>query len=196
MPKKKTKYTVIQDTREQEGWFFTPYDRCDGMEIGTLQTGDYTLKGYEEVVCVERKASPSEIANNLGKKKQVFYNEIERMREFPFRYIILEFSASDLINYPLSLLDEKDRDIWEKHRLGDGPLPSYKRFQVVKQTKITGKYLLKALLEIGIKYEVQILFADNKKNAFTICNSIFKRLAELFDERSEYGQQEKGDFDF
>jgi hypothetical protein len=196
MPKKKTKYTVIQDTREQEGWFFTPYDRCDGMEIGTLQTGDYTLKGYEEVVCVERKASPSEIANNLGKKKQAFYNEIERMRDFPFRYIILEFSASDLINYPLSLLDENDRETWEKYRLGECPLPSYKRFQVVKQTKITGKYLLKALLEIGIKYEVQILFADNKKNAFTICNSIFKRLAELFDERSEYGQQETGDFDF
>ncbi len=192
----KPKYTVVQDTREQDGWFFTPYDRCDGMEIGTLQTGDYTLRGYEEVVCVERKASPSEIAQNLGKKKQTFYNEIERMRDFPFRYIILEFSASDLINYPVSLLDEKDKDIWTKYCLGEAPLPSYKRFQVVKQTKITGKYLLKALLEIGIKYEVQILFADNKKNAFTICNSIFKRLAELFDERSEYGQQETGNFDF
>ncbi len=195
MTKNKTKYTVIQDTREQEGWFFTPYDRCEGMEIGTLQTGDYTLKGYEEVVCVERKASPSEIATNLGKKKQTFYNEIERMRDFPFRYIILEFSASDLINYPLSLLDEKDREVWARHCRGES-LPNYKRFQVVKNTKITGKYLLKALLEIGIKYEVQILFADNKKNAFTICNSIFKRLAELFDERSEYGQQETGDFDF
>lgn len=196
MKKKKTKYTVIQDTREQEGWFFTPYDRCEGMEIGTLQTGDYTLKNYEEVVCVERKASPSEIAQNLGKKKQAFYNEIERMRDFPFRYIILEFSASDLIDYPLSLLDDKDRELWTRYTLGEIPLPKFKRFQVVKGTRITGKYLLKALLEIGIKYEVQILFADNKKNAFTICNSIFKRLAELFDERSEYGQQETGDFDF
>ena len=196
MTKKKTKYTVIQDTREQEGWFFTPYDRCEGMEIGTLQTGDYTLKGYEEVVCVERKASPSEIAQNLGKKKKTFYNEIERMRDFPFRYIILEFSASDLIDYPLSLLDDRDKELWTRYSLGEIPLPKFKRFQVVKGTRITGKYLLKALLEIGIKYEVQILFADNKKNAFTICNSIFKRLAELFDERSEYGQQETGDFDF
>ncbi len=195
MKKNKSKYTVIQDTREQEGWFFTPYDRCDGMEIGTLKTGDYTLKGYEEVVCVERKASPSEIAQNLGKKKQTFYNEIERMRDFPFRYIVLEFSASDLIDYPLSILNKEDREIWESHCQG-GALPKYKRFQVVKNTKITGKYLLKALLEIAIKYEVQILFADNKKNAFTICNSIFKRLAELFDERSEYGHKETRDFDF
>jgi len=25
------KYTVIQDTREQDGWFFSPYDKCEGM---------------------------------------------------------------------------------------------------------------------------------------------------------------------
>jgi hypothetical protein len=37
-------YTVIKDTREQDGWFFSPYDKCDGMEVGTLHTGDYTLK--------------------------------------------------------------------------------------------------------------------------------------------------------
>jgi hypothetical protein len=191
-----SKYTVIKDTREQDGWFFSPYDKCEGMEIGTLNTGDYTLKGYEDVVCVERKGSVSEIAMNFGRKKKQFNKEMERMRDFPFRYLILQFSASDLIDYPVSLLDENDRDIWTKYCLGEIPLPSYKRFQVVKQTQITGKYLLKALLEVGIKYEVQILFADNKKNAFTMCNSIFKRLTELFDKGSDDEKRPARGFDF
>ena len=37
-------YKVIKDTREQDGWFFSPYDKCSGMEVGTLNTGDYTRK--------------------------------------------------------------------------------------------------------------------------------------------------------
>ena len=55
-----------------------------------------------------------------------------------------------------------------------------KRFKVVGQTKLTGKYILKSLMEIGIKYDINVLFCDNKQNAFVICNSLFKRLNELF----------------
>ena len=68
MAKNTPNYTVIQDTREKEGWYFSEYDKCSGMESGTLKTGDYTLRGFEELVCIERKASTSEISQNLGKK--------------------------------------------------------------------------------------------------------------------------------
>ena len=89
MPKTKApNYTVIQDTREQDGWWFTEYDKCDGMEVGTLTTGDYTIKGFEDVVCVERKASTSEIAMNLGRKKAPFQAEVERMKDYSFAFIV------------------------------------------------------------------------------------------------------------
>lgn len=189
------KYTVIKDTREQEGWFFSAYDKCEGMEIGTLLTGDYTLKGYEDVVCVERKASVSEIAMNLGRKKEAFYNEIERMRDFPFRYILLEFSASDVIGYPMSLLSSEDQQLYQRY-LDGGPKPTGKRFDIVKETKITGKYLIKCLLEISIKYEVNVIFCDNKHNAFLICNSIFKRLTELFDKEQDDNEPGQERYDF
>lgn len=189
------KYTVIKDTREQEGWFFSAYDKCEGMEIGTLLTGDYTLKGYEDVVCVERKASVSEIAMNLGRKKEAFYNEIERMRDFPFRYILLEFSASDVIGYPMSLLSAEDQQLYQRY-LDGGPKPTGKRFDIVKETKITGKYLIKCLLEISIKYEVNVIFCDNKHNAFLICNSIFKRLTELFDKEQDDNEPGQERYDF
>ena len=122
-------YTVIKDTREQNGWSFNEYDKCNGMELEALHTGDYTLKGFEEVVCV------------------------------PFSFLVLEFSASDLINYPCNV-----------------KLPRCQKSKI----KVTGKYLLKSILEFQIWYNIKILFCDNKQNAFLITNSIFKRLNEMF----------------
>ena len=194
--KKTPNYTVIKDTREQDGWTFSPYDMCEGMEVNTLHTGDYTLKGFEDIVCVERKASVSEIATNLGKKKKAFYNEMERMRDFNFRYLLLEFSALDVINYPLSLLSEEDLELYESYKAGevddDGEdivLPDFKRFKIVEQTKISGRYLIKSLLEISIRCDINVMFCGDKSGAFLICNSLFKRLNELFHKRDKDGYE-------
>ena len=65
---------------------FSEYDKCSGMDVSTLHTGDYTLEGFEDVVCIERKACVSEIAMNLGKKKNAFNAEMERMKTSPFRF--------------------------------------------------------------------------------------------------------------
>mgnify|MGYP003636201899 FL=1 len=215
--KKTPSYTVIKDTREQEGWFFTSYDRCEGMEVNTLHTGDYTLKGFEDVVCVERKASVSEIATNLGKKKKAFYNEMERMRDFNFRYLLLEFSALDVVDYPLSLLSEKEKELYYSYKKQDVDkfcklyeqvydvpyyneeeeppesveLPNFKRFKIVEQTKISGKYLIKSLMEISIRHDINVMFCGDKNSAFLICNSLFKRLNELFyeEDKDDYEKQ-------
>ena len=48
------------------------------------------------------------------------------------------------------------------------------------KVKITGKYLLKCVVEFQIWYDTKILFCGNKQNAFVVCNSLFKRLNELF----------------
>lgn len=209
MKKKKTKYTVIKDTREQDGWFFDAYDRCDGMEVATMNTGDYTIKGFEDIVCVERKASVVEIANNLGRNKKTFHNEMERMKDFNFRYMLLEFSASDVMNYPYSILTPDERAVYMEYKnykdeikanpemeaiLQPVPKPrGSKRMKIVETTKISGKYLMKSLIEIGIWYDVNIVFCDTKKNAFLICNSIFKRLTELFNEGTD-DQERRLDF--
>ena len=153
------KYIVIKDTREQDGWTFSEYDKCSGMEVGTLDTGDYTLKGFEEVVCIERKGCTSEIAMNLGRKKAPFQAEMERMKDYPFSFIVCEFSMGDLLKYP-----DKSR------------VPHKARSKV----KVTGKYLLKCVIEFQIWYNTKILFCDNKNNGFLVCNSIFKRLNEKF----------------
>ncbi len=158
MSKNIPNYTVIKDTREKEGYFFKPYDKCDGMVVETMKTGDYTLKGLEDVLCIERKASTAEISMNLGRKKKPFQAEMERMKDFDHSFIVCEFSMDDLINFPKN-----------------SGIPSGKQ----KFVKITGKYMLKTLIEFQLWYDTKILFCDNKHNAFLVTNSIFKRMNEL-----------------
>jgi len=194
-------YTVIKDTRERDGWFFSPYDKCAGMEVETLHTGDYTLRGFEDVVCVERKASVTELANNLGKSKKAFYAEMVRMQDFPFKFLIFEFSFTDVAEFPLCLLSDEEKEEYFKYldykktteeepslidEIEEIKRPKIgKRLDIVEQTKIKGKYLIKCLVELQVWYDVKIIFCDNKKNAFLVTNSIFKRLNEMFHDKSK-----------
>ena len=83
MPKyeKAPKYTVIRDTREQEGYYFSEYDLCLGMVEQKLDTGDYARVGIEDKVWIERKGCVEEVAINVGQKKNTIIREIERMKE-------------------------------------------------------------------------------------------------------------------
>ena len=159
-------FTIIKDTREQEGYTFEPrksrYHVCKGMVVRKLDTGDYSLEGLEDKVCIERKASVVELANNVGHDQVRFLKEIERMKEFPHRFIILEFSLSDLMNFPEgSSIPEED---WKK-------------------LKVTNKFMLKMLMEFQMYQDIHVLFCDNKKNAKWAVLSILKRINEMY--RSE-----------
>jgi len=151
-------YIVIKDTREKEGYFFKKYDKCSGMVVETMKTGDYTIKGLEDVLCIERKASVEEIANNLGKKKNAFLSEMERMQEFKYSFMVLEFSMEDLLKFP-----------------ENSKIPKNK----LKQVRITGKYLLKSLVAFQLWYNTKIIFCGNKYNSFSVTSSIFKRVNEI-----------------
>lgn len=92
-------YTVIRDTREQEGhgWSFNAHvpdrrpPRCDGTIVETLQTGDYSLVGYTDILAIERKFAFSELwINYSAAKRPVFEKEMERMSHIKHAYIIIE----------------------------------------------------------------------------------------------------------
>src|SRR5688572_30972017 len=94
----KPRYRVIKDTREKEGWDFRETPTCLGTEERALKTGDYSLEGFEELLCIERKATPSEVAANIIQPR--FYKELERMIPFKYKYIVCEFSLFDVLRYP------------------------------------------------------------------------------------------------
>lgn len=152
-------FVVIKDTREQEGYYFSAFGGCSGMIEQKLDTGDYTIQGLEDKICIERKGCIEELAINLGQKKHQFLHEIERMKDFPHKYLILEFSAQDLINFP----DDTRIPIKNKSAL-----------------KITGKYMLKCLVEFSLYDNLHILFCGNKHDAFLVVTSILKRINEKY----------------
>ena len=145
--------TIIQDTREQKPWTF---DKAIAVEVGTLETGDYTLKGFEHLIRVERKGSVDEIANNLVKEFARFEKEMIRMLDYKHRHIVCEFSYSDLVRYPLSSRNRK------------------------YATKISGKFLLKRLCELQIDYGVNVVFCDNPDGAALYTTSLFKRIYDRY----------------
>ena len=106
---------------------------------------------------------------NLGRKKKPFQAEMERMRDYEFSFMICEFTMNDLLKYP-----EGSR------------VPMRARSKV----RVTGKYLLKCLIEFQLWYDTKILFCGDKNNAFIVCNSVFKRLNELFHSGDNNGQKE------
>ena len=97
---------------------------------------ELSQRGNWQGVVIERKASVEEIANNLGKKKSAFLSEMERMQEFKYPFMVLEFSMEDLLKFP-----------------ENSKIPKNK----LRQVRITGKYLLKSLVEFQLWYNTKII---------------------------------------
>ena len=91
-------FTVIQDTREQTPWTFqglkcdSPYQDRDlivPVKVQGLRTGDYSIEGMEQKICLERK-SLADLYSTLGQHRSRFKAEFERMAEFEYAGLIIE----------------------------------------------------------------------------------------------------------
>ena len=88
--------TVIVDTREQR-----PYS-YPGAIRGTLTTGDYSVAGFEDRVAVERK-SFDDLFNTLGRGRDRFRRECERLSEFDYAAIVIESDVEAILaGHPIS----------------------------------------------------------------------------------------------
>ena len=83
--------TVIVDSREQLAWDVSPLR----SEIGTLAAGDYSIRGLENVIALERK-SLADFVSCCGNERERFEKEVQRLLSYPARAIVIEASWSDL----------------------------------------------------------------------------------------------------
>lgn len=157
----KSKFTVIRDTREHKnkGWYFKESDYCQGMVEKKLDTGDYSIDGLEDVLCIERKASVSEIAANLVDKR--FDRELDRMGSFKYKFLILEFSIEDIKIYPEG--SEVPKSAWGSLR-------------------VKGNFIMKRLAEIQTKRDIHVIPCGDKYSAWHMAVSIMKRVNEIENE--------------
>jgi hypothetical protein len=103
MARKLPEITIIKDTREQKGWDFLEEEkvagkvRVAGMEVATMDAADYTIKGAEDLVRIERKYGFTELFNNMTplESKYRFEREMEKLRAVKHRYLVIETSLND-----------------------------------------------------------------------------------------------------
>lgn len=143
---------ILRDTREQNPWLFA------NAEIKTLKTGDYTLSGFEDKICIERKGCVEEFSNNLVKDFSRFEKELDRMRVFDHKFIICEFPFGDVVDYPNSCKSKKAREA----------------------SRISGKFLIKRISEIQLEYDVNVMFFDDRKSAMQYVDSLLRRVYERY----------------
>ena len=86
-------FTIIIDTREQQPWGFEHYTTANRK----LDTGDYSIEGLEEIICIERKKSINEIANNITESR--FIDVVDRMSKFKYAFILLEFNLEQVLAF-------------------------------------------------------------------------------------------------
>lgn len=83
--------TAVIDTREQLPLDLSPLK----MITGTLTTGDYSVRGLEHVVAVERK-SLSDLLGCIGGERERFDREVTRLLAYPVRALVVESSWSEI----------------------------------------------------------------------------------------------------
>ncbi len=82
---------AIIDTREQNPLCLDPLQ----TEQGTLPTGDYTLKGLEHHVCIERK-SLDDLLGCVGRDRDCFERELHRMLAYQVRCLLVESTWAEI----------------------------------------------------------------------------------------------------
>ena len=145
-------FQIIIDTREQQPWVFDNY----AVSNEKLDTGDYSIKGFENILCIERKKSVSEIANNVTEKR--FKDVVARMAKCKYSFLLLEFELDDILKYPVG--SNVPKKMWDK-------------------LKVSPNYIIKHLVELQIFFDIKVLFCGGPSNAEKIALSIMKKVYEI-----------------
>lgn len=145
-------FKVIVDTREQHPFEFIS-SKISEVVVKKLDTGDYSIEGLEDKLAIERKASVKEFYNNITEKR--FWNEMERFQNYKYRFIVFEFSVSDVEMFP--------------H--GSGLSVS-----IMKKLKISPAYLMKCIAQLQVKYNIHVIFGGNRDNATYLVSNIMKEV--------------------
>jgi ERCC4-type nuclease len=149
----KDPFTIIVDTREQLPWEF-------GFHITAkkkLDTGDYSIEGFEHLLAIERKKSASEIANNITESR--FKDVLDRLGRIPHSFILMEFDIEDIYNFPVG--SDVPKKLWDK-------------------LKISGNYIMKYLVEAQLNHNIHILYCGCAETAERVAVGIMKRIYEKY----------------
>lgn len=88
---------IITDTRETLGLDFSKFKDVEVIRK-KLDTGDYSVVGYENSLCIERKAINDTVGTLISNHTR-FLRELDRMKSYKEKYILIEHSPTILYQY-------------------------------------------------------------------------------------------------
>lgn len=137
-PKKVPKqFTVLVDDREKKAWNL-PYK----IEKKRLKTGDYTIKGFEKVIAIEKKSGLIELLNDLANGyRPTFERFLKRLSKYPVKVIVVEDTLSTL---------SISRALVHIRRKSGG------------KARLTAKTIYYWVAEISTKYGIPIVFVGKR----------------------------------
>lgn len=101
-------FTIVFDTRENAPFSFRGI-RCDADHAGkvwviptvraTLQSGDYSIVGFESQISIERK-SHEDLYGTLSRDHERFVRELERLRTYAYSEVVVEASYAKILTPP------------------------------------------------------------------------------------------------
>lgn len=128
---------LVRDTREKDGkgWNWRASKNCAGVVEEKLDVGDYSVKGLEHLICVERKTIGDlwgTLANQTNYKR--FLKEWDRAVKHRIKYLVIEGNVSDVdAGYPWS--------------------------------KVSPENIHAKLISLQVKYNVHVIFAGRQDTA-------------------------------
>ena len=149
-----TKPTLIIDTREKRPLDITCGHIYEEVIHEKLDTGDYSIDGLQDYLCIERKGSIQEFAQNIWEAR--FIRELDRMNH-KYSFVIFEFTLDELLQYP------------------DGcGLPK----RVIKRIRTNGKLITSKLIEYQCTYpHIHFIFVG--QDAIEYVNRISRKVVEI-----------------
>ena len=97
----KQPFIIAIDTREQRPYTFKNIKPVPEVVVQTLQTGDYSIAGLDNLVCVERK-SLADLFSSVGTGRERFEREMVRMSKMDYAALVIESSLSGIFVNPPS----------------------------------------------------------------------------------------------
>jgi len=93
-------FVLVIDSREQEPYFLVAGKPILGIPMirTKLDAGDYSIKGFENMIAIERK-SLTDFYNCVGNDRTRFEKELERLQSYEWKGLVIESTESGLF-YP------------------------------------------------------------------------------------------------
>ena len=105
-PLRPSQVTVLVAQNEKLPWDFTKFGALQaGANMG-IGGADYTIKCFDLELRVERK-SPEDFLKSIGKERERFRRELQHLRQFIYRAVIVEHPSLDDFLDEMGRVDEK-----------------------------------------------------------------------------------------